>query len=426
MLTARKRHPRPSNIAGLQTEAAKTKRAAYFSSELHRQRASAQAKKLADDRRSGLVPPPVYQTSNTKPELAVRSVLESMGLDFKSQYPVGPYLFDFYLPEHKIFIEVQGEYWHSIPGVIRNDLAKESYVSAQVSDHRIIYITELDTLKFQGAEKVIRSALALPAENVELKLDEVTVADAPREDIINVLQSCHYLPRLRKTYRVGHGIYHDGKIIGAIVYGLPTYYWVSAQYGLKPGNVLELIRLALLPGYNVKNLLSYCLSRSVKLIKRNNAEIVLLVSFADPHFGHDGGVYRAANWQADGLTLPSYYYLDGAGSIIHKRTLWDHASKMGVSESQYAENNNCRRIDTPPKHKFIYRLKPAVSAAPIAYKNKKIEATCIGVCGEKFTVTKSAYDRAVKKNNGYICQSCALKQKWSDPAYAAKVRNSLR
>lgn len=48
----------------------------------------------------------------TGPETRMRSVLEHLALHFEAQYPFLRYHLDFYLPEYKLAIEVDGTYWH--------------------------------------------------------------------------------------------------------------------------------------------------------------------------------------------------------------------------------------------------------------------------------------------------------------------------
>jgi G:T-mismatch repair DNA endonuclease (very short patch repair protein) len=54
---------------------------------------------------------------NSKPELLVRKALEDNNINFKSQnkvtLPSGKIkLFDFWLPQHNTYLEVDGDYWH--------------------------------------------------------------------------------------------------------------------------------------------------------------------------------------------------------------------------------------------------------------------------------------------------------------------------
>jgi very-short-patch-repair endonuclease len=45
-------------------------------------------------------------------ELAVRGLLTELGIEFKPEYRIGPYLVDVFVPAFKLAIECDGEYWH--------------------------------------------------------------------------------------------------------------------------------------------------------------------------------------------------------------------------------------------------------------------------------------------------------------------------
>jgi hypothetical protein len=117
---------------------------------------------------------------------------------------------------------------------------------------------------------------------------------------------------------------------------------VATSMNLKTSEVLELDRFCIHPNYQKKNFASWFLSRCTKLI--NDSKITHLVSFADSTFGHIGTIYKAANWMKIGTVKPSYHYVDSTGWVLHKKTLWDHAKKMGKSEVEYAEENGYQKV----------------------------------------------------------------------------------
>lgn len=51
----------------------------------------------------------------TKPEKGFRDILSEMNVPFRMQHNVKKFLFDFYLPDHNLLIEVDGDYWHGNP-----------------------------------------------------------------------------------------------------------------------------------------------------------------------------------------------------------------------------------------------------------------------------------------------------------------------
>jgi very-short-patch-repair endonuclease len=47
------------------------------------------------------------------------SMLQGMGINYVSQYQIGTKFFDFYLPDHNIIIEVDGDYHHCNPEIYK-------------------------------------------------------------------------------------------------------------------------------------------------------------------------------------------------------------------------------------------------------------------------------------------------------------------
>lgn len=424
-----------ANMGGLHSAEAKRKRAEYFASGLHKQRVSESSKRMAAERRAGLRPLIPVNKLDTKPELATRQVLEELKINFIPQFAVGPYHFDFGLPQHKLLLEIQGEYWHSLQNVIANDLAKEAYVRSQHPDFRILYISELEALKKGVIEKLICTELNMEIEMINLDLDSVTVAPIASEIATDFIAKKHYLPRFRKSTRYVHGIFHANELIGVLIYASPSYHTIAGRHKIMPKHVIELSRMVIRNDCHVKNLISKSMSLSMKLLK--NEDVTLVVSYADPHFGHDGSVYLACNWVNDGKTPESYYYADQAGNILHKKTIWDHSSKMGIKEGDYAQKNGLRRVDTEPKNRFLYWLKKPIETSSKnvlqmgSYKNKpkrtaidkkvSVEVKC--ACGLLKSIQQKTLDGVVRKHGTYKCMSCIIKNIHATGAYMHQKRH---
>jgi len=72
----------------------------------------------------------------TWPEKEFKKLLKEIGVSFEIQKVVGNKIFDFYIPEKNMLIEVDGDYWHANPDTVetlnkiqernlRNDKFKE-------------------------------------------------------------------------------------------------------------------------------------------------------------------------------------------------------------------------------------------------------------------------------------------------------------
>lgn len=190
---------------------------------------------------------------------------------------------------------------------------------------------------------------------VPVDLSSLRVLAIPSVDARKFLDKYHYAG-CGRAGSLSFGSLTDGLLIAVAKLAPPVRKEVATSMGLKHSAVLELDRLCVRSGYNAKNLLSHFLSRVVKLVRATTSGVTVLVSFADPRFGHDGTAYRASNWEYVGKTAKSYSYLSPDGSEVHKKTLFDFAKRRGIAEREYADKAGYRRVHVPPKLKFVYRL----------------------------------------------------------------------
>jgi len=69
-------------------------------------------------------------------ELMIEKVLKSLNLNFEPQYKYNndKWIADFYLPDYKLFIECDGDYWHSLPERKKVDIEKDAWIIANGYD----------------------------------------------------------------------------------------------------------------------------------------------------------------------------------------------------------------------------------------------------------------------------------------------------
>ncbi len=117
-----------------------------------------------------------------------------------------------------------------------------------------------------------------------------------------------------------------------------------------PGIVWELSRLWAPDGHE-HNLLTQAISAATKqLVKIEKPDVV--VSYADPHVGHNGGVYRAASWIYSGLSEEVRCYSGDAG-IRARRSF--HSGRISLTKSDI-ERLGFVEIKTTGKHRFVRPL----------------------------------------------------------------------
>jgi hypothetical protein len=118
----------------------------------------------------------------------------------------------------------------------------------------------------------------------------------------------HYLHR-RPPISHAFGLYVHGKLLGAVTYGTPaSRHLQKSACPSDPGKVLELNRLWLDDQLG-PNSESWFVSRTLKMLPPR-----IVVSYADPLFGHYGYIYRALNFRYAGWTdmerkTPRYDYI---------------------------------------------------------------------------------------------------------------------
>jgi hypothetical protein len=128
------------------------------------------------------------------------------------------------------------------------------------------------------------------------------------QEASRVVVAKHYLHR-RPPISHAFGLYVHGELLGVVTYGTPaSRHLQMSACPSDPGRVIELNRLWLddvLP----TNSESWFVSRTLHMLPPR-----IVVSYADPLFGHYGYIYRALNFRYAGWTdmerkTPRYDYI---------------------------------------------------------------------------------------------------------------------
>ncbi len=157
----------------------------------------------------------------------------------------------------------------------------------------------------------------------------------------------HYLGRWPGVVVLTLSLCSSDTPLGVLVFALPPKQ-TNIRYGCR---VWELARLWCddsLP----RNTETWFIARALRLLIRENKPVDLVVSYADPSVGHQGVIYRAANFILDGRTdedrkTPRFDYRD---SITGK-----HYSRRGhIPEGTVVEH-----VPRVSKARYVYDLRPA-------------------------------------------------------------------
>jgi len=386
-------------VAGLSSAEAVEKRRLYFSSDLHKQRASHQARQLALDRRNGLKPPCRNKICDTKLELAVVAVLQHLKIVYHKQYQLGPYTFDFFLPDYSILIEVDGEWAHSQPNSIANDLTKDSYIYNQYKYLRLVRIPEIQT---KDPQKLLEFLADLTKSNRSvIDIDENLVAVSPITfDIAQVFLASHgYLPRFRRNTKLAHGIFYDREVIGALIYTGTTSSTPNIC-SIRPQYAWTLFRKLVLPDYDI--IVDLAITKSLELLKLDKdvhlvvspVELVGWVSVGQEWVYFLSDVRHAVKTQP---TIDAVCACCGLSAMVtkeaYRRAIKKHgayrhqacAIKMGWQSGVY--ENRPKRVEKDG--------------------NGMVEVEC--ACGYRNTIKQKSLDYAIRRFGSYRCISCGVK-----------------
>jgi hypothetical protein len=130
----------------------------------------------------------------------------------------------------------------------------------------------------------------------DLLLDDIHIGEHRSEYVDRLIQEHHYLDTVPSApciyrYLITAGIQHG--IVGAAMWGKPVARMEDQT------DTLELLRFWT-EDYTPKNTESYALSRMIRDIDQK-ATHSRLIAYASTGQNHDGGIYKATNWEDAGV-----------------------------------------------------------------------------------------------------------------------------
>lgn len=181
----------------------------------------------------------------------------------------------------------------------------------------------------------------------ELKLDWCSYQAAKY-----AVEHWHYSKRMPKFKQVYIGAWEEGQFIGCVIFGLSVTPYLGNFFNLSNIECAELTRIGLKHHCNP---VSRIVSIAISMIKKQSPGLRLLVSYADPFHGHNGGIYQGSNWIYCGESAPvTQYYWRGS---------WRNDSSMFrtfKTNPQLRKITKSRRL--PAKHKYLFPLDPEMRA----------------------------------------------------------------
>lgn len=147
------------------------------------------------------------------------------------------------------------------------------------------------------------------------------------------------------------------EMVGVCVYTRPAGPTAGQSYYPEaPDKVLELRRLCLIDE-TPKNAESFFVSRSIKWLKQNT-DWEFILSYADMEQGHSGVIYRASNFEYQGLTgVGKTLEVDGKRFHIRTLSMLDRPYGVEINRRYKEKDPNVKVLETLPKNIYTYKLK---------------------------------------------------------------------
>ena len=135
----------------------------------------------------------------------------------------------------------------------------------------------------------------------------------------------HYSGKVVPNSQLHFGAFLDGKLHGVMSYGpsMDKSKLITLVEGTKWNEFIELNRMAF-DDYLPRNAESFCIAKSIKLIKKNAPHIKWIVSFADGCSCGDGTIYRASNFVLTSIKKNTTIKVDENGNKVADMTFSAH------------------------------------------------------------------------------------------------------
>lgn len=184
-----------------------------------------------------------------------------------------------------------------------------------------------------------------------LKLDWAT-----HEAAKYACRNWHYSRSMPASKTVKIGVWESGMFIGCIIFSPGATPKIGSPYGLKQTEICELTRVAL---KDHRSTVSKILSVAIKILRKSNPGLRLLISYADPMQLHHGGIYQAGNWIYVGRTKPDCF-IKVNGIIQHRKTIYERYGNQSLPWIQKNIDPRACRIIDQGKLKYLMPLDNAM------------------------------------------------------------------
>lgn len=160
---------------------------------------------------------------------------------------------------------------------------------------------------------------------------EIVIKVIPARIAVPFVKKHHYSGKIVQNSSLHLGAFLDGDLHGVMSFGpsMDKRHIIGLVKDTGWNEFIELNRMAF-DDYLPRNAESFCISRAIKLIKKNAPHIKWIISFADGTQCGDGTIYRASNFYLVGINKNTSLLEFPNGERIARMTLEAHWNTQQV------------------------------------------------------------------------------------------------
>ncbi len=159
----------------------------------------------------------------------------------------------------------------------------------------------------------------------------------------------HYSRAMPTGKIIRYGVWEGDRFIGVVLYSRGANRNIGAPYGVSQIECCELTRVAL----DVHDAaVTEIVAASLRLLRAANPGLRLVISYADPAWGHHGGIYQAGNWIYVGRSAAQASMIV-AGEHLHKRTVGSKYGSVAPEEITAKTGLSASYTEKEWKHSYV-------------------------------------------------------------------------
>lgn len=273
-------------------------------------------------------PPWANKTSAWQQEVADFVATLVTDVEINNRVVVAPLELDVYVPSHKFAIECNGLYWHSEAAKrFKSDHVEEKRLLAKEAGVNLLIIFEDE---WRDKRHVVESMIAHRlGRSTSIGARELCLQRCQQSNVASLLEKWHLEGHVNSSHAMKL-VTNTGDVVGAC-----SLRWARGTNR----TVLEIARIAFLPGIHVQGGVGRFVKESLRWTKELGA--TRLLTYSDNRLGNGSG-YSAAGLRLDGTTVPRFWWTDNV--VRYDRFKYRANKERCMSEKQVAQEAGVFRV----------------------------------------------------------------------------------